>query len=115
MGNVLASLNKSQSEEVEKLKKHKKKKSKERDDDDSNNSLTSGTSFRHVFRKRELKNKDISSMKSKDIALILGTAAYSSSPRSKKRKIVDDQDDGEGTVNDSVDDVKKEKREKKKR
>ena len=52
--NVLASLNKSQSEEVKKLKKHKKKKkkkSKERDDDNSNNSLTSGTSFRHVFRK----------------------------------------------------------------
>ena len=99
---VLASLNQTQSEEVKKMKKHKKKKKKKSskksgDNDVAADKSTSGTSFRNIFRKRELKNKDISSMNSKDIALILGTAAKSStSPKKKKRKkeeVLNEEDD----------------------
>ena len=61
---VLASLNQTQSEEVKKMKKHKKKKKKKSskksgDNDVAADKSTSGTSFRNIFRKRELKNKDI--------------------------------------------------------
>ena len=96
---VLASLTKS--DEVEKLRKHKKKKEKKKKKKKSkegpgavadDKKTTSGTLFRNVFRKRELKNKDISSMNSKDIGLILGTAAPKTTTtdrRKKKRKEVD--------------------------
>ena len=118
---VLASLNQTQSEEVKKMKKHKKKKKKKSskksgDNDVAADKSTYGTSFRNIFRKRELKNKDISSMNSKDIALILGTAAKSStSPKKKKRKkeeVLNNEED-DNNSNGKKRKKKKHKKEKK--
>ena len=124
---VLASLNATKSDEVEKMRKHKKKKEKKKKKKKSkegpgavadDKKTTSGTLFRNVFRKRELKNKDISSMNSKDIGLILGTAAPKTTTtdrRKKKRKEVDMAGEAVGHSSPSKKKHKKEKKAKKKK
>ena len=127
---VLASLNATKSDEVKKMRKHKKKKEKKQKKkrgkegaEAEDKKTTSGTSFRNVFRKRELKNKDISSMNSKDISLILGTAAPKATTdqkkkkekQKKKRKEIDMAGEEDATLSPSKKKHKKDKKAKKKK